>query len=76
MRDRQKIDLKDRDDEIVQLDVQEKEMKAKYEKMIIDLQDRIKVIKMGQEKHTSELKSTKTELKQENKKFDRYLERD
>lgn len=44
--------------------------------MILDLQDRIKVIKMGQDKTTSELKSTKQELKQENKKFDRYLERD
>ena len=31
-------------------------MKAKYEKMILDLKDRIKVLKMGQEKTTSELK--------------------
>lgn len=44
--------------------------------MILDLKDRIKVVKMGQEKTTGELKQTRQELNQENKKYDRYLERD
>ena len=44
--------------------------------MIADLKDRIKVVKLGQEKTTAELKQTRLDLKEENKKYDRYLERD
>ena len=48
-----------KDEQIAQLDQDEKSVKAKYEKMILDLKDRIKVLKMGQEKTTNELKQTR-----------------
>ena len=75
-RDKLTHEIQLKDDQITQLDQEEKSVKAKYEKMILDLKDRIKVLKMGQDKTTNELKQTRQELNQENKKFDRYLERD
>lgn len=39
-----------------ELEAEESAMKAKYEKMMLDMQDRIKVLKLGQEKTQSELK--------------------
>lgn len=51
-------------------------MKLKYEKMMGDLQDRVKVLKLAQDRTSGELKQSRTELAAEKRKYDRFLERD
>ena len=51
-------------------------MKQKYEKMMGDMQDRIKVLKLAQEKTSGELKQSRQELQAEKRKYDKFLERD
>ena len=48
--------IEERDHTLQALDEEERAMKAKYEKMLVDLKDRIKVVKLGQEKTRGELK--------------------
>lgn len=51
-------------------------MKKKYEKMIQDCQDHIKVVKLGQEVTAAEIKKERGDLKKERQKYDRFLVRD
>lgn len=51
-------------------------MKLKYEKMITDMQDRIKTLKMGSDTVQSELKEAKAELLNERRHYDKFLVRD
>ena len=68
--------IEERDCTLQALDEEERAMKAKYEKMLVDLKDRIKVVKLGQEKTHGELKQSKCELHSERRRYDKYLERD
>jgi hypothetical protein len=61
---------------IDELNEKEAEMKKKYEKMISDMQDRIKALKMGSDTVQTELKETKGELLIERRHYDKFLVRD
>ena len=51
-------------------------MVKKYEKLIQDCIDHIKVVKLGQEVTSAEIKKERVELKKERQKYDRFLVRD
>lgn len=51
-------------------------MVKKYEKLIQDCIDHIKVVKLGQEVTQAEIKKERAELKLERQKYDRFLVRD
>ena len=51
-------------------------MVKKYEKLIQDCIDHIKVVKLGQEVTSAEIKKERVDLKKERQKYDRFLVRD
>lgn len=51
-------------------------MVKKYEKLIQDCIDHIKVVKLGQEVTQVDIKKERVELKKERQKYDRFLVRD
>jgi len=51
-------------------------MIKRYEHQILNLKDHGKVVRMGQETVLAELKVVKVELKEERRKYDRFLVRD
>ena len=68
--------LVDKEEELRSLDQKEKDIRAKYEKMMLDMKDHIKAVVLSQDKAQAELKCVKAELKVERKKYDAFLARD
>ena len=68
--------LVDKEEELRNLDQKEKDIRAKYEKMMLDMKDHIKAVVMSQDKTQVELKAVKSDLRVERKKYDSFLARD